>query len=80
MMNRHPVIIDQLGPLLPPGGRRPETRLQEDLRIPPLGNLGLAQSCNEAWGITLSQRDADSWRTLADVAASIADSLQMVAA
>ncbi len=74
-MNRHPVILARLGELLPPGGRRPDTRLRADLRIPAMQHDALADMVDEAWDIRLDRRRLATWRTLADVAATIADSL-----
>lgn len=73
-MNRHPVILAQLGDLLPEGPRLPETRLRADLGIPVSQYISLAAMIEEAWGIAIDRRRAPTWRTLADVCDSIADS------
>lgn len=74
-MNRHPVILARLAELLPPGPRRPETRLRADLRIPAMQHVALASMIEEAWDIRLGEAQAARWRTLADVCATIADCL-----
>lgn len=80
-MNRHPVILDQLGALLPApatgGAHRPDTRLRADLRIPAMQHVALAAMIEEAWSIKLDARRVPAWRTLADVCATIADSLEL---
>lgn len=80
MKNRFPTILDQLASLLPPGGRRGATRLDEDLSLTGRARQRFAEEIERAWAIAVGERSIAAWTTLDDVCASIADSLEMEAA
>lgn len=80
MLNKHPRILEDLAVLLPPGGRRPDTRLAGDLGFTRDDKQALRGAVEAAWDIAIAERAADAWRTLADVAATIAAQLEFAPA
>ena len=79
-MTQHRTLIDQLGPLLPPGSRTPDTRLREDLRLPDAGVQFFANDIERGFGIALADSAIAGWKTLGDVAATVDGALACVAA
>ena len=80
MSTRHPTILEQLSSLLPPGGRRGATRLDEDLSLTGRARFRFAEEIERAWAIAVGERSIAGWTTLDDVCATIADGLEMEAA
>lgn len=83
-LNLHPVIFYQLRALLPtpkPGfDYRPDTLLARDLAMGPAERTRLAGAVAEAWNVEISAAAAAEWRTLNDVADTIAGQLEYAAA
>lgn len=77
---RHPLIMKQLGEILPPGPRKPETLLGQDLGLGPTGKQNLATEVERAWSITVPDSAIATWRTIADVADTIANAVEMATA
>ena len=79
-MISRPAITEKLDRMLPPGSRRDDTRLAEDLQLHPGSFPFLARDIERAWDIALSPRAIEDWKTLGDVTATIDNSLSVVVA
>jgi acyl carrier protein len=79
-MNRNPQILEQLAQMFPRDNRRGDTSLAEDLAMTAPDIQRLSLGIERAWNIDLSPRAVESWQTIDDIAASIADSLELVTA
>lgn len=82
MKNRFPTILAQLSDFLPASGRplTGTTRLRGDLDLTPRAIGFLSAEIERAWGIAFGDSQVFAWRTLDDVCASIADSMECLAA
>lgn len=84
VLNRHPLILEQLRAILPPPKagfeHRADTRLTRDLKLGRAEREQLAGAIEEAWQIQVARSAAATWRTLADVCDSIAAQLECEAA
>ena len=79
-LNRHPMILDRLGELLPRARGRPGARLREDLHLDADEIAAFAGAIEDAWSIPIDRRLAAEWETLNDVGDTIAAALSTEAA
>lgn len=74
-LNRHPMILEQLGDLVPRFRGRPGARLREDLHLTDDELDALPSAIENCFGIAIDRRTADEWETLNDVTDTIAGAL-----
>lgn len=79
-LNRHPVILDQLGELMPRFRGRPGARLREDLHMTDEELQALPGAIESAFGIPVDRRTAEEWENLNDVTDTIAAAMNTEAA
>ena len=77
MKTHYPVILEQLAPMLPPGGRHGQIRLDEDLHMDEAAKGELAQTIERNWNCPLPSSAAAEWRDLNDVCKTLSNALAL---
>lgn len=79
-LNRHPMLLEQLGELMPRFRGRPGARLREDLHMSDDELEALPGAIEDAFAIPIDRRQAAEWENLNDVTDTIAAAMNSAAA